>query len=209
MQWLWLTFPSPNFFVQAFNYMKKSLAQTLPLLIGALSLLADSYINPPSPDTDSKEDIKKEETNQNEEGDSKPNVDVDISSTSTSNSSDPNYGPDHLNDIAYSLYCDFRPETGGQWGKKSRLEMNKILSLRRGRESERTDGEGDGQLGNVKRENQDEGGGGEGEGEGEDNFDFEGEDDALEMEREAERLLEEEREEEIGERETKRIKKEE
>lgn len=206
MQWLWLTFPSPNSFVQAFNYMKKSLAQTLPLLIGALSLLADSYINPPSPDTDSKEDIKKEETNQDEDGDSKPNV--DISSTSTSNSSDPKYGPDHLNDIAYSLYCDFRPETGGQWGKKSRLEMNKILSLRRGRESERIlDGDGDGQQGNVKRENQDEG------REGEESFDFEGEDEALEMEREAERLLEEERrkerEEEIGERETKRIKKEE
>ena len=38
--------------------------------------------------------------------------------------------PDRLNRQAWRLYCEFRPETDGQWGKKATLSLDKILSLR-------------------------------------------------------------------------------
>lgn len=90
---------------QAFNYMRKSMYQTLPLVIGALSLLADSYVNPSTPKM-------KYELNDAEA--------VEVP------------GPDLLHAKAYELYTQFRPSTAGEWGKKSMFYCTKALALRRG-----------------------------------------------------------------------------
>jgi hypothetical protein len=89
---------------QAFNYMRKSMYQTLPLVIGALTLLADSYV------------LGNEESN--------GNASLDVPS------------PDLLHERAYELYTQFRPETAGEWGKKSSFYCSKALALRRGHEAE-------------------------------------------------------------------------
>jgi len=105
---------------QAFNYMRKSMYQTLPIVIGALSLLADSYVNPSS------QKIKSELTDAEA---------IEIP------------GPDLLHKKAYELYTQFRPSTAGEWGKKSMFYCTKALALRRGystdieRWDERNDGE--------------------------------------------------------------------
>lgn len=71
----------------------------------------------------------------------------------------PAYGPDVLHARAYELYTLFRPSTGGQWGKRARFELDRVLALRKGREdvwerdwAHRRDDEGE--------EGQDSGGGG-------------------------------------------------
>lgn len=38
--------------------------------------------------------------------------------------------PQRLDRAAWHLYCEFRPDTGGEWGKKASLSVNKILLLR-------------------------------------------------------------------------------
>ncbi|KAG9047482.1 hypothetical protein FS837_002128 [Tulasnella sp. UAMH 9824] len=40
------------------------------------------------------------------------------------------YSAKELNEIGYSLYCDFRPESTG-WGKKAEMKMETILALRK------------------------------------------------------------------------------
>ena len=72
--------------------------QTLPLVMGALYLLADSYLEI------------------SEEADSDAGA---------------NTRADQLHTLAYSLYTEFRPDTDGVWGKKARLEVDKILNLRK------------------------------------------------------------------------------
>ncbi|PWN33224.1 uncharacterized protein FA14DRAFT_161184 [Meira miltonrushii] len=105
---------------QAFNYMRKSMYQTLPLVIGSLSLLADSFVNPSVPK------MKYELTDAEA---------VEVP------------GPDLLHAKAYELYTQFRPSTAGEWGKKSMFYCTKALALRRGystefeRWDERNDGE--------------------------------------------------------------------
>ncbi|KAK0529165.1 hypothetical protein OC835_004419 [Tilletia horrida] len=39
---------------------------------------------------------------------------------------------DELHAAAWDLYCEFRPETGGEWGKRARLSCDTVLSLRKG-----------------------------------------------------------------------------
>lgn len=38
--------------------------------------------------------------------------------------------PERLNRVAWRMYVDFRPDTGGEWGKRATLSISKILSLR-------------------------------------------------------------------------------
>lgn len=98
----------------AFNYMKRSMHQTLPAIIGSLMLLADSFTNNTqlgilkSDDDDGDDD--KEDLCQ------------------------PSNGLDMLHASAYDLYTQFRPSTAGEWGKKSTFFCGKALALRRGRQ---------------------------------------------------------------------------
>lgn len=91
--------------------------QTLPVVIGALSLLADSYINATAQDMSA---VKEEQ-----EG---------VSPNERDSSDIPN--PELLHQRAYELYCSFRPATAGEWGKKSMFFCDKALALRRGYEDE-------------------------------------------------------------------------
>ncbi len=97
---------------KAFNYMRRSMAQTLSSVMGALTLLADSFMEPTSTQ-DGADGKVKPETEEVQE-----------------------YGADYLNQRGYDLYAEFRPSTSGEWGKKGRLWYDKILALRRGHESE-------------------------------------------------------------------------
>lgn len=45
--------------------------------------------------------------------------------------------PQRLNQRAYSLYCDFRPDSGGGWGVRKEMKLASILNLREG--SKRTE----------------------------------------------------------------------
>ncbi|GAC93557.1 hypothetical protein PHSY_001122 [Pseudozyma hubeiensis SY62] len=91
---------------KAFNYMRRSMAQTLSSVVGALILLADSFMEP----------IETKE----EDGDGEA----------------VQYGAEFLNSRGYDLYAEFRPSTSGEWGKKGRLWYDKVLALRRGCESD-------------------------------------------------------------------------
>lgn len=93
---------------QAFGYMKRSMHQTLPVIVGSLMLLADSYTSQSS--------IQGE----NEVDEYQPG----------------GYGPDLLHANAYDLYTKFRPITAGEWGKKSTFHCGKALALRRGRDED-------------------------------------------------------------------------
>lgn len=92
--------------------MRNAMFQTLPMVMGALYLLADSFMESDDP-------FKKEE-----EGEANALVNADDSSGSTAG--------DTLHRNAYLLYSEFRPETGGQWGKKATLYIDQILKLRKG-----------------------------------------------------------------------------
>lgn len=94
---------------KAFNYMRRSMAQTLSSVMGALTLLADSFMEPPLPPAVKSEDQEE------------PTLE---------------YGGEYLNSRGYELYAEFRPSTSGEWGKKGRLWYDKILALRRGAEGE-------------------------------------------------------------------------
>ncbi|PWN49787.1 hypothetical protein IE53DRAFT_387968 [Violaceomyces palustris] len=102
---------------KAFEYMKKSMAQTFPIVMGALTLLADSYLEA-SAEPNTKIDPAEPEGNQETKGSKPP-----ISKIET------------LHSKAYELYVEFRPETSGEWGKKGKLEVDRILSLRVGSSS--------------------------------------------------------------------------
>jgi hypothetical protein len=92
----------------AFGYMRRSMHQTLPVVIGSLMLLADSYTSQSS--------IKGEDgATEYQPG---------------------GYGPDLLHANAYDLYTKFRPVTAGEWGKKSTFHCGKALALRRGRDED-------------------------------------------------------------------------
>ncbi|WFC97673.1 hypothetical protein MYAM1_000392 [Malassezia yamatoensis] len=82
---------------KAFNYMHKSMHQMLPEVIGAMMLLASSYMD----------------------------------HTWASQTEKGNNSSHDLEKEAYSLYTEFRPETHGEWGKRSELYLDKILALRR------------------------------------------------------------------------------
>ncbi|CAO1615873.1 unnamed protein product [Sympodiomycopsis kandeliae] len=100
---------------RAFNYLRKSMFQTLPLIMGALTLLADSYVNGPARRDEASSSVKAE--------DQEPQVKYAS-------------GAEHLHNHAYELYTSFRPETGGQWGKRARFELDKVLALRQGHEAD-------------------------------------------------------------------------
>lgn len=95
----------------AFGYMKRSMHQTLPVIIGSLMLLADSYT--------CSHPYKSEDGREAEDDFYQPGS-----------------GPDLLHANAYDLYTKFRPETAGEWGKKSTFHCGKALALRRGRDSD-------------------------------------------------------------------------
>lgn len=133
---------------QAFNYLRKSMFQTLPLVMGALILLADSYLNPPTaqatspPRVKEEVDIKQESLNgastaevpiqpKEEPSEESDNLDQAVALADSSE-----YGPEVLHAEAYRLYVAFRPETGGAWGKRARFELGKVLALRKGHEQE-------------------------------------------------------------------------
>ncbi|WFD41758.1 hypothetical protein MPSI1_000394 [Malassezia psittaci] len=82
---------------KAFNYMHKSMHQMLPEVIGAMMLLASSYM------------------------DHAWASEIEKGSSSSHN----------LEKEAYRLYTEFRPDTHGEWGKRSELYLDKILALRR------------------------------------------------------------------------------
>lgn len=113
---------------KAFHYMRRSMAQTLSSVLGALTLLADSFMEPPpqaQPDADTS--IKTDP--------------LDASPTSPREQGGPleaeqEYGGEYLNTRGYDLYAEFRPSTSGEWGKKGRLWYDKILALRRGHEAD-------------------------------------------------------------------------
>ncbi|SNX84371.1 uncharacterized protein MEPE_03080 [Melanopsichium pennsylvanicum] len=105
---------------KAFDYMRKSMAQTLSSVFGALTLLADSYMEP-APNQMQSGDQTGFENEVNKQ--SEPTHDLE-------------YGGEYLNSRGYDLYAEFRPCTSGEWGKKGRLWYDKILALRRGHESD-------------------------------------------------------------------------
>lgn len=90
----------------AFRYISKSMQQTLPAVMGALTLLADSF------------------TSTNGMG------------PEESEFYEPSTGADTLHANAYNLYTKFRPSTAGEWGKKSTFFCGKALALRRGKEED-------------------------------------------------------------------------
>lgn len=100
--------------------------QTLPLVIGALTLLADSFMDPPPADSSEITELKQEAIE--DEGGSSATSDPAVDSSE--------YGAEVLHAEAYNLYTLFRPETGGRWGKRARFELGKVLALRKGREVE-------------------------------------------------------------------------
>lgn len=109
---------------KAFHYMRKSMAQTLSSVIGALTLLADSFMEPPpSPLTA----VTSSDTQQ-------PTLKSETETETPEHP--PEYGGELLNARGYELYAEFRPSTSGEWGKKGRLWYDKILALRRGFESD-------------------------------------------------------------------------
>lgn len=121
------------------------MAQTLPMVIGSLSLLADSFVDPlpgtaesHDEDFDEVEDKKVTQVKKEEHGDGHGHpVEEDKSATNEPKKEEeqeqaPSHGPDVLHAHAYDLYCQFRPSTGGEWGKKAKLELGKVLALRRG-----------------------------------------------------------------------------
>ncbi|SPO25398.1 uncharacterized protein UTRI_03186_B [Ustilago trichophora] len=111
---------------KAFHYMRRSMAQTLPSVFGALTLLADSFMEPRSAHLQSTADVQiKSETT--DEQAAKPEAQTQET---------PEYGGEYLNSRGYDLYAEFRPSTSGEWGKKGRLWYDKILALRRGYESD-------------------------------------------------------------------------
>lgn len=89
--------------------MRKSMHQTLPLVVGALTLLADSYVHAALDTTQA--------------------VKAEPEGTPTS-------GADLLHSHAYDLYTHLRPATAGEWGKKSLFSCEKALALRYGHEEE-------------------------------------------------------------------------
>ncbi|KAN0061810.1 hypothetical protein ACQY0O_005803 [Thecaphora frezii] len=109
---------------KAFNYMRRSMAQTLSSVFGALTLLADSYMQPTT--------MPKSGDNDDARASSADNAKLETSSAGTPL----DYGADYLNSCGYDLYAEFRPSTSGEWGKKGRLWYEKILALRRGHEDE-------------------------------------------------------------------------
>lgn len=100
--------------------------QTLPLVMGALTLLADSFMKP---SIGAEGQLKS--SPQVLEG-----VKPDPEDAESQSSFSYPHGPDHLHAKAYALYSQFRPETGGEWGKRARFELDKILALRQGHENE-------------------------------------------------------------------------
>lgn len=83
---------------QAFEYLRKSMFQTLPQVMGAMMLLASSYVD---------------------------------STWRTDAESAASHSADGLHKAAYRLYTEFRPETGGEWGKRASLHLDTVLALRR------------------------------------------------------------------------------
>ncbi len=108
--WLSSALTIPPSHSKAWNYLRSSMFQTLPLLMGALYLLAESFIDPPPPPDDGASGA------------------AQAASASTSAAST----AERLHAHAYALYTDFRPETGGAWGKKAKVHLDTILDLRRG-----------------------------------------------------------------------------
>lgn len=104
---------------KAFNYMRRSMAQTLPSVFGALTLLADSFMQPPPPLTPAEVKSETESTDEPNKPDARQSEPQD-------------FGSEYLNSRGYDLYAEFRPSTSGEWGKKGRLWYDKILALRRG-----------------------------------------------------------------------------
>lgn len=104
---------------KAFNYMRRSMAQTLSSVFGALTLLADSFMQPLTPSPPWIKSEAGEETKSEIRGEGMSE-----------------YGAEYLNSRGYELYAEFRPSTSGEWGKKGRLWYDKILALRRGHEAE-------------------------------------------------------------------------
>lgn len=131
---------------RAFNYIKKSMAQTLPLVMGALTLLAESYMEPLPQDTSfepASGAIKREAELQAEatdaiklESDERAEAKPDLNAETSAFEDTSLYGSDALHAEAFRLYCQLRPETGGEWGKRARFDLDKVLALRRGREAD-------------------------------------------------------------------------
>lgn len=113
---------------KAFEYLRKSMFQTLPQVMGAMMLLASSYVD------------KEWRTSAEDEAE---------------------HSAEALHKAAYGLYTEFRPETGGEWGKRGTLYLDHILKLRRtseafgwpqgGEEAERVAQEGE-KKGGIKEE---------------------------------------------------------
>lgn len=127
--------------------------QTLPLVMGALTLLADSYMNAPRAQAMSPPPVKEEADNKRESLDDaitattpiepkeEPPADTTDIKQDAAPSDSSDYGPEILHAEAYRLYAAFRPETGGAWGKRARFELGKVLALRKGHERELEDWE--------------------------------------------------------------------
>ncbi|CAO1620156.1 unnamed protein product [Parajaminaea phylloscopi] len=129
---------------KAFNYIRKSMFQTLPLVVGALTLVADSFMEPPREaevKTDLDEGVKLELQDEEQAQDQPQPADqksesVEAADKGERDAADSEYGPEALHREAFHLYTLFRPETGGQWGKRARFEIDKVLALRKGHEVE-------------------------------------------------------------------------
>lgn len=127
---------------RAFNYVKKSMLQTLPLVMGALTLLADSYVNPVSATEQSgSQDVTEATKVESEDvGVGQPvapafKTENDLGSPQAKTEDDES-DSEELHKQAFHLYTLFRPETGGQWGKRARFELDKVLALRKGHEAD-------------------------------------------------------------------------
>lgn len=70
------------------------------------------------------------------EKDSSSEVKSDPEGEDTQAPSSDSPGSEYLHARAYSLYTQFRPDTGGEWGKRARFDLDKVLALRHGHESE-------------------------------------------------------------------------
>ncbi|PWZ02188.1 hypothetical protein BCV70DRAFT_198467 [Testicularia cyperi] len=125
---------------KAFNYMRRAMAQTLPSVVGALTLLADSFMEPTSvkmePDLSTDIDYKVQDSIKSAATLSDDSNTAAATGSSSVQSAVPEYGAEYLNTRGYELYAEFRPSTSGEWGKKGRLWYDKILALRRGHDAD-------------------------------------------------------------------------
>lgn len=122
-----------------FSYLARSFRQTLPFIIGALRLLADSYADSYLPSTDN----TTADTQSLPNGGGSHSVDEVMTAgreervtevTAAKEEAARTRGAAELNAQGFGLYADFRPVVDG-WGKRAEVRCERILSLRKAKKT--------------------------------------------------------------------------